>query len=109
MIQRLGFRMTDELFGRPVEDAYAPRGVDADDAGAGRRQYRLDEPAAAVDQFAGVDEVVALGPQLLRHLVESLAELGEIALRLVHRYLHVQIAGRDDIGRGDQPPYRGDH
>jgi len=58
----------------------------------------LDEPAATVDQVAGADQFVALGAQFLRHLVEGLAELGEIAFRFVHRHLHIQIAGGHDIG-----------
>ncbi len=106
MTQRLRFGVPDQLFGGAVENADAARGINADDAGARRRQHRLDEAAAAVDQVAGVDQFVALGAQLLRHLVEGLAELGEIALRLVHRHLHMQIAGRHDIGRAHQPPDR---
>ena len=74
--------------------------------GARRRQHRFDEAAAAVDQVAGADQLVALGAQLLRHLVEGLAELGEIAFRLVHRHLDVQIAGRDDVGGAHQPADR---
>jgi len=47
-------RRDRSVFPRAVEDADAARRVDADNARAGRRQHRLDEPAAAVDQFAGV-------------------------------------------------------
>ena len=76
--------------------------IDADDAGAGAREHRLAEAPAAVDQVAGVHQVVALGAQVVRHAVEGLAELAEIALGFVHRHLHMQIAGRDHIGGVDQ-------
>ena len=106
MVQRLRFGMTDQFLGGPVENSDAAGRIDADDAGARRGQHRLDEAPAAVDQFAGIDQFVALGAQLLRHLVEGLAELREIALGVVDRHLDVQIAGRDDIGGAHQPPDR---
>ena len=96
------FGVTDQLFGGAVEDADAAGGIDADDAGAGRGQHGLDETAPAVDQFAGADQLVALAAQLLRHLVEGLAELREVAFRLQDRHLDVEVAGRDDIGRAHQ-------
>ena len=100
--------MPDQLFGGTVEDADAARIIHADDAGARRGQHRLDEAAAAVDEVAGVDELVALAAQLLRHLVEGLTELGEVAFRLVHGHFHMEIAGRDRLGRVHQPPDRRD-
>ena len=102
MVQRLGLGMTDEFLGRTIQDADAARGVDADDAGARRRQYRLDKAAAAVDQVRSADQLVALGTQFGGHLVEGLAELREIALGFVDRHLDVQIAGRNDIGCAHQ-------
>ena len=104
--ERVGLAAADELLGGAVEDADAALAVDADDAGAGAGEHRLGEAAAAVDHVAGAHDVVALGAQLLRHLVEGLAELGEIAFRAAHRHLDVQIAGRDDVGGADQPPDR---
>ena len=77
-------------------------GIDADDAGAGARQHRFGEAAAAVDQVARADDVVALRAQFLRHLVEGLAELGEVALRAPRRHLHIEVAGRDDLSGADQ-------
>ena len=97
MPERLRFRVTDQLFGGAVENGDGPCPVHADDAGAGGRQHRLDEAAAAVDQVAGVDEIVALRPQFLRHLVEGLAELREVALRAQHRHLDMKVAGGDQI------------
>ena len=76
--------------------------VDADDAGARARQHRFGKPPAAVDQVARAHDVVALGAQLLRHLVEGLAELGEIAFGAPGRHLDVEIAGRDDLRGADQ-------
>ncbi|MEY9184765.1 hypothetical protein ABIA41_006200 [Bradyrhizobium sp. USDA 313] len=70
-----------------------PEVSDADDAGARRGQHGLDEAAAAVDQVAGIDELVALAAQFLRHLVEGLAQLGEIAFRLMHGHLDMEVAG----------------
>ncbi len=104
--QRIGLAAADELLGGAIEDADAPLAVDADDAGAGAREHGLGETAAAVDDVAGADDVVALGAQFLRHLVEGRAELGEIAFRPAHRHLDVEIAGRDDVGRADQAPDR---
>src|SRR5258706_12426011 len=98
MTECLRFGVTDELLRGTIEDADAARGIDANDAGACRRQHRLDEAAAAVDKVAGVDQLVALGTQLLCHLVESLAELREIALRPVDRHLDMPIPARYDIG-----------
>src|ERR1700681_1629803 len=108
MIQCLRFSVTDEFFGGAIENADTAGSIDADDTGARRRQYRLDEPAAAIDKIARAHQLVALGAQLLRHLVEGLAELRQIALRAEHRDLHMKVAGRDDIGRTHQPPYRSD-
>src|SRR5258705_12099705 len=105
MAEGLRFGVADELLGGAIEDADATGSIDADDAGACRGQHRLDEPAAAVDKVAGADQLVALGAQLLCHLVECLAELREIALRPMDRHLYVQIASRNDIGRAHQPPY----
>src|SRR5262249_56786711 len=87
----------DQALGRAVDDADMPLGICADHAGARPREYRLGEAAAAVDEVAGPHDVVALGAQLLRHLVESLAELGEVALALPHRDLDIEIAGRHEI------------
>ena len=107
MIQRLRFGLANQLFRRTIENADAAGGIDADDAGTRRRQYRFDEAAAAVDQVTGVHQLVALGAQFLRHLVEGFAELRQVASRALHRNLDMQIAGRDDIGRAHQAPYRG--
>ncbi|OIQ70698.1 hypothetical protein GALL_476890 [mine drainage metagenome] len=107
MIQRLRFRVTDKLFGGPVENADAAGSIHTDNAGARRRQYSLDKPAPAVDKVARAHQVIALGTQLLRHLVECLAELRQIALRTEHGHLDVEVAGGDDIGGTHQTPYRG--
>ena len=104
--QRVGFDPSDQLLGGSIHDADAAFGVDADDAGARARQNRLGETAAAVDQVAGAHDVVALRAQLLRHLVEGLAELSEVAFRASRRHLNVEIAGRDDLRRADQAPDR---
>ena len=96
------------MLGRAVEDADLAFLVDADDAGAGARQHRLAETAAAVDHVAGMDQIVALGAQVVGHAVEGLAELTEIAFGFVHRDLHMQIAGRNHIGGVDQTADRRD-
>ncbi len=76
----IGLGGADEPFGRTVEDADLAVMVDADDAGAGAGQDGFGETPPAVDHVARIDDVVVLGAQFMRHLVESLAELGEIAL-----------------------------
>ena len=108
MAQRFGAGMSDQPFGRTVEDADQPFRVDADDAGAGARQHGLGEAAAAVDDVARAHDIVALGAQLLRHLVEGLAQLREVALRAPDRHLHMQISGRHHLRRSDQAPDRRD-
>ena len=102
MVQRLGLGIADKFLGRTVQNADAAGSVDADDAGTGRRQHRLDESPAAVDQVRGVHQFITLGAQFGRHLVEGLAELREVTFRLVHRHLDMQIAGRNDIGGAHQ-------
>jgi hypothetical protein len=89
--------MADQFFGGAVQDADLAVAVDADDAGAGRGQHGFDKAAAAVDHLAGAHQIVALRPQFLRHLVEGLAEMREIALRALDRHLHMKIAGRDEL------------
>ena len=91
MAERFRLGVADQLLRRAVEDADLAVAIDADDAGAGRRQHRLGETSPAVDDFAGADQVVALGAQFVGHLVEGLAELGEIALRSQHRHLDVRL------------------
>ena len=97
---------SDQPLRRAVEDGDAAVGIDADDAGAGAGEHRFGESPAAVDQVARAYDVFMLRTQFLRHLVESLAELGEIALRTADRHLHMEISGRDHIGRADQPADR---
>ena len=106
--EHLAFRAPDQLLGRAIEDGDAAVGIDADDAGAGAGQHRFGESPAAVDQIARAHDVVVLRAQLLRHLVEGLAELGEVAFRAADRHLDVQIAGRDDVGGADQAADRRD-
>ena len=105
---RVGFVLPDQPLGRAVEDADPALRIDADDARARARQHRLGETAAAVDLVARAHQVVALGAQFLRHLVEGLAKLGKVALPAAHRHLHIEIAGGDEIGGADQPPDRRD-
>ena len=49
-----------------------------------------------------------LAAQLRGHLVEGLAEMGEVAFGLPHRHLDVEVAGRDLVGGVDEPPDRRD-
>src|SRR5260370_33890850 len=71
----LCFARSDQFLGRAVEDADMAVAGEADDAGAGAGQHRFGEAAAAVDKIPRPHDVVALGAQFLRHLVESRAEL----------------------------------
>ena len=98
----------DQPLGGAIEDGDAAIGIDADDAGAGAGQHRFGEASPAIDLVARAHDVVVLRAQLVRHLVEGLAELGEIAFRSADRHLNVQIAGRDHVGGADQAPDRGD-
>ena len=63
--------------------------VHADDAGRDAGKHRFGEPAAPVDEFAGRRQPIVLAPQLLGHLVEALAEMGEVAVALPGRDLGV--------------------
>ncbi len=96
------FRPRDQAFGRAVEDGDAAVGVDADHARARAGEHGLGESPAAVDHVARMYDVVVLRAQLLRHLVEGFAELGEVALGAADRHAHTQIAGGDDVGGADQ-------
>src|SRR6202521_806266 len=98
----------DELFRRTIEDADTTFGVDADDAGTGAGQDGFGEAAAAVDDVMGAHQIVALGSQLLRHLVERLAEMPEIALAVANRHTDVEVPGRDQAGGADQATDRRD-
>ena len=74
----------------------------ADDSTASMKRRRLSIRLAGVDQF------VALGAQLLGHLVEGFAELRQIAFRLVDGNLDMQVAGRNDVGGAHQAADRRD-
>src|SRR5262249_23850249 len=99
----LGFGSPDQLLRRTIENADAAVGGHADDAGARPRQHRLGKSPSAVDKVAGAHDVVALGAQLVRHLVKSLTELREISFGWSDGHLNVKIAARDDVGSPDQP------
>ena len=77
-------------------------GIDADDAGRDAGQHRFRKAAALVDQVLGVKNLVALRFQLQEHLVERVAERGDVAVGRPHRHRHVEIAGRHLVGRADQ-------
>ncbi len=77
-------------------------------AGTGAGENRFAESSAAVDQVAGIDEIVALGAQVVRHAVEGFAKLPEIALGPMHRHLHMQVARCDHIRRSNQAADRRD-
>ena len=62
-----------------------PVGIDADDAGGDAGQHGLGEAAALVDQILGLQDLVALRLQLLQHLVEGVAERGDVAVGRAHR------------------------
>ena len=79
----------------PMTPALAP----ASTASVNRRRLSIE--------VARAHDIVVLRAQLLRHVVEGLAELGEIALGAAHRHLDMQVAGRHDIGGADQPADRG--
>ena len=106
--QHFAFDAADQPLRRAIENGDAAVGIDADDAGAGAGQHRLGKPPPAVDEVAGAHDVVMLGAQFLRHLVEGLAQLGEIALRLPDRHLNMEISGRHHVRGADQTADRRD-
>ena len=83
-----------------------PSGIDADHACRDTGKNRLGEAAAAIHQVARRGQAVVLAAQLRGHLVEGLAQMAEIALAAPHGHLNVEIAGRDLVGRMDQPADR---
>jgi hypothetical protein len=95
------FGAADQTLRRTVENGDAAVGIDADDAGAGAGKHGLGEPPPAVDEIARAHDILMLGPQFLRHLVEGLAELGEVAFRSADRHLNEKIPGRDQVGGAD--------
>ena len=78
------------------------RRVDADDAGGDAGQHGFGEAAALVDQVLGLQDLVALRLQLLQHLVEGVAQRGDVAVGSAHRNGNVEIAGRHLVGGADQ-------
>ena len=98
----------DQPLRRAVENGNPAVGIDADDAGAGAGKHGFGESPPAVDEIARANDVVMLRAQLLRHLVEGLAQLGEIAFGAAHRHLNIEIAGRDHVGGADQTADRRD-
>jgi len=72
----------------------------ADDNTASMKRRRLSIRSLALTSSS------RWGAQLLRHLVEGLAELRQIALRAMHRHLNMQISGRNGVGGVHQPPDR---
>ena len=98
----------EQRLGRRVDDGDHAARIEADHAGRDAGQDRLREAPAPVDEVARGGQAVVLAAQLGRHLVEGLAEMGEVALRPPNRHLDVEIAGRDLVGRVDQAADRRD-
>ena len=109
-------RLADEFLGREPQRPLRARigdgddavGIDAEHARRDPREHGLGEAAAPVDQVVGRPQAVVLAAQLLRHGVEALAEMGEIAVRFPRRHAGVEVAGGDLVGGVDEPADRGD-
>ncbi len=91
-----------EHFGGRIDDGDEAVRIDADHARRDAGEHRLREAAAAVDEVARGRQAVVLPAQFRRHLVEGLAEMGEVPLPSADRHLDVEIAGRDLVGRVDE-------
>ena len=72
-------RAAEQALRERIEHGDAALLVDADDAGRDAGQDGFHEAAAAVEQVVGAEELVALIAQRVGHVVEGLAEIGEIA------------------------------
>ena len=97
--KRLGGRVDDRDDAAPVE---------ADHGGRNPGEHGFGEAAPAVDEVGRGGQAVVLAAQLRGHLVEGLAEMGEVALGLAHRHLGVEVAARDLVGGMDEAPDRRD-
>ncbi len=85
-----------------------PVAVEAEHARRDAGEHGLGEAAAAVDDLARRYQTVALAAQLRGHLVEGLAEMGEVTLGTADRHLNVEVPARDLVGGVDHPPDRRD-
>ena len=85
-----------------------PFGIDADDAGRDASQHRFREASALIDEVLCMKKFVALRFQLQDHLVERVAERGDVAVGRPDRHRYVEIAGRHLVGGADQLANRPD-
>ena len=93
---------------RGIGDRHTPLAINTDDTCGNARQHGLGETPASIDQIARGSETVVLATQLRGHLVEGLAQCGEIPLLLADRDLNVEISRCHLTRRIDQAPYRHD-
>ena len=91
-----------QFLGRPVEDGDDPVGVDAHDRGRHAGEHGLGELASLVVDPVGFEQPALLKVELGRHIVEDVAEPRQIAMRAVDLDAHVEIAGGNLVGRGDE-------
>src|ERR1700681_4926968 len=95
-------RAVEQLLGRAIDDRNAALGIETDDARSHAREHRLGKTAALIDLVARADDVFVLRAKLVGHLVEALAEVGEIPLTPPQGDFDVEISRCDEIGGADQ-------
>ena len=77
---------------RGIEHIDSAFRINADNFRRHAGQHRFRKQSPLVDQRARRHQVVFLVAQLGGHLVECLAKMGEIALFLADRHLHIEVA-----------------
>ncbi len=87
---------------RTVHDRDFSLGIKADNTCTNACEHRFGKAATFVDLVTRANEIHVLRAQLGRHFVKALAEIGEVAFGLAHRYLNVKIARGNKIGGSDQ-------
>ncbi len=86
----LGQRLADLLVeigaeqhrGRAVGQVDAAGVIEPDDAGRDAGQHRLGEAAALVELAVGLDQLAALGLELMRHAVEGARQRAELLVAM---------------------------
>ena len=88
--------------GAGIDQRHRAKRIQPDNAGRHALHHRLGELAALFIHLVGGQQGFALGLELLRHPVETIGQIAQIATAVLHRNLHIQIAASDAIGGNHQ-------
>ncbi len=98
----LDFRAPEHLAGAGIDQGHGPIGIETDNARRHPLHHGFGELAALLIDLIGLEQVLSLGLELLRHAIEAVGEVAQIAPALLHRHLDVEIARTDPPGGDHQ-------